>query len=84
MTTSEIVDRAEQLYQSKLRPTVEAGNYGRYIAIDIASADYEIGDDRLTLSRLLRARRPSAIVSTLRIGFPAVGRMGARSGPVTV
>ena len=82
MTTEEIASRAEQLYQSRLIATVEAGNHGRYVAIDIDTCEYEVGDDRLTLSRRLRARRPRATVAILRIGFPAVGRMGARSRPV--
>lgn len=83
MTSAEIVSRAEALYENRIRAQVEARNRGRYIAIDVDSGDYEIGEDRLTLSKLLRAKKPDALISILRIGFPVVGRIGSRNRPVT-
>ncbi len=79
MTSTEVVDRAEALYEDHIRSQVEVGNRGRYIAIDIESGDYEVGDDRLTLSGILRTRNAAPVISILRIGYPAVGRIGSRS-----
>ena len=83
MTAADIVTRAKVLYTEKIGPKVEQANHGRYIAIDVDSGDYEIGDDRLQISARLKSRQPKAAMSVLRIGFPAVGRIGSRNRPVS-
>ena len=76
MTATEIDRRAQELYNSRIRSEVEAANRGRFIAIDVDSGDYEIGDDRLTISNTVRSRRPNATTGMLRIGYLAAGRIG--------
>lgn len=72
------MQRAEDLYSQRLRSQVEAEHRGRYIAIDIETGDYEIGDDYHAAAHTLLARKPDASVGVLRIGYPAVGRIGGR------
>lgn len=64
----EIGRRGEELYEREIRAKVEAGHRGRFLALDIATGDYEIaGDDMAATNRLL-ARHPKAIVYGMRIG----------------
>lgn len=76
---TETVQRAEELYQSQIRPQVEAEHRGRYIAIDIESGEYEVGDDYHAAARRILARKPEAAIGVLRIGYAAVGRIGGRA-----
>jgi NADPH-dependent 2,4-dienoyl-CoA reductase/sulfur reductase-like enzyme len=79
LTTEEIGRRGQDLYDRQRRARVEADHRGRYLVLDVETGDYEIGDDYLVLSRRLQARRPDAALYTVRIGYPAVGRIGARA-----
>ena len=87
-TADEIGQRGEEIYAQKLRKQVEEGNFGKYIAIDILTGEYEIGDDRKnvnahleTVHRLLN-RIPNAIVYTILIGYPAAAAIGASLHPL--
>ena len=85
LTADEVVDRGEAIYEQTLRSQVETGNIGRYIAIDIATGQYEIGDEHLPTVKLLRARLPQdALVCTLRVGYPAVAVIGGRLRPNSI
>jgi hypothetical protein len=77
----ETVQRAEDIYNQSIRPLVEAHHKGRYIAIDVDTSEYEIGDDYHTAAHIVLSRRPGASVAVLRIGYPAVGRIGGRVRP---
>ena len=74
-TTEEIGRRGLELYEQKLRPKVEAGNEGKYLAIDIETEDYELGDDFTGVIDRMHARHPDPALFTMRIGFPATARM---------
>jgi len=80
-SASEIVQRGKKIYDSKLRQQVEAGNVGKYIAIDIVTEDYEIGEDRLETVNVLYSRVPDAVPCLLRIGYNATDAMGGRLKP---
>lgn len=79
MTGSEIIARAREIYDKQLKGAVEPDNRGKYIVIDVRSADYAIGDDYLALSKLVRSRHPEANLATLKIGSRTIGRIGARA-----
>jgi hypothetical protein len=81
-TAAEIVRRGEELYNRQIKPVVDPANIGKYIAININSGEYEIGDDYMALSRDMQARQPGAELCVLRIGFPTLGRIGGRFAPV--
>ena len=78
MTPSNVVDRARAMYEERIRAAVEPQYVGKYIAIDVNSADYVVGDDYLDISKDLHGRRPDASVAILRIGHRTVGRIGFR------
>ena len=81
-SADETVQRAEDLYQQRLRSQVESEHLGQYIAIDIETGEYEIGDDYHAAARTMLARKRDAAIGVLRIGYPAVGRIGGRAKAV--
>ncbi len=77
-TPEEVAQRGKAIYEQEIRAKVETGNEGKYLVIDIETGDYEIGDDYLTPSKLLHAKHEGAALYAMRIGYPAVGRIGGR------
>ncbi|MEL6261445.1 MAG: hypothetical protein AAFR12_10295 [Cyanobacteria bacterium J06626_6] len=75
----EFARRGGELYESQIRTKVEAGNYGKIVAIDIETGAFEVADDVVTASELLLARYPDAQTWFVRIGHQAVYHFGARS-----
>ena len=53
---------AHAIYDVKIRPLMEPADEDKYVMIDIVSGDYEIGENRGTLIRVLRERRPDAVM----------------------
>jgi hypothetical protein len=75
--SGEDIARLGQECYKKLRAQVEtAASIGQLIAIDIKTGDYEMGDDILEISRLLKVRHPDAEMWAERIGFNAVYTVG--------
>ena len=72
----EAARRGQEIYEKSVRSQVEDGNTGRIVAIDIDTGAFEVGDDVLTASDLLLARRPNAQTWLVRIGREAVHRFG--------
>ena len=63
----------KSVYERKVRPT-RAGALdpvGWFLAVDLASEDWELDESLLQAARRLRERRPDADVYTIRIGYPA-------------
>jgi hypothetical protein len=73
LSPDEIGQRGEELYQTRIRPTVEPGNKGKILAIDVDTGDYEIGEDDLETAKRLHAKRENANIYILRIGYPFFG-----------
>jgi hypothetical protein len=78
----EIVRRGEELYQQGIRQKVEPGNKGKILVIDIETGEYEIDSDHLAANRRARAKHPDAALYGLRIGYPALGKIGGSWGEV--
>lgn len=74
----EFARRGEEIYQQQLRAQLEPGNKGKIVAIDIETGAYEVGPDVLTATDRLIARVPDAQIWCIRIGYPAVHRIGGR------
>ena len=75
----EFARRGDEIYESTIRPQVEADNYGKIVAIDIETGTFAIADDTLTASQKLLAKCLNAQTWVVRIGHRAVHRFGARS-----
>jgi hypothetical protein len=78
LTSDDVVRRGKALYEQHLRAKLEAGNKGKFLVINVETGEYEIGDDYGALSDQLHAADPDAPLFAMRIGYPAVGRIGGR------
>ena len=73
-TDEEIARRAEALYEREIRPKVEGENKGKILVIDIVLVV------ALQAAHRVRAKNPGAVLYSLRIGFPALAKMGGSWG----
>ena len=78
-TAEEARRLGEAIYERDIRPQVEATHRGEYVAIDLDSGDYAIGDMVVTASKRLRERRPDADVWAVRAGYRTLGSIGGGS-----
>ncbi len=74
----EFARRGDDIYERQIKAVVEADNEGKYVAIDIESADYEVDDDELAATDRLSARHADAQVWLRRIGTRFARRLGPR------
>jgi hypothetical protein len=70
----EFARRGKEIYESAIRPQVEADNRGKYVAIDIETGAWEVDSSELEASNRLRQRVPDAQTWILRIGYPYLRR----------
>jgi hypothetical protein len=75
----EFAKRGDEIYERDIRPIVEKGNEGKYVAIDIESGEYEMDADEIAASDRLLARKPNAQIWLVQIGAPTTRRFGGRS-----
>ena len=78
-TAEETARRGDELY-AKLRDELEPCHLGRVVAIDIESGECAVDDTVLAACKRLKATRPQAEIWAVRIGHPAIHRIG-RSRP---
>lgn len=75
--TSEFVAaRGKEIYQQQIQAKVESEHKGKFLSVDIETGDYEIDTDDLSPTMRLLAKRPDAVIFSLRIGFQAAHRIG--------
>jgi hypothetical protein len=72
----ETVRRGEEWYERSIRSQVESGNHGKILMIDVDTGEYEIGDSQWEAWNKSIARNPEAQLFAMRIGFPALAKMG--------
>jgi hypothetical protein len=75
-SAEEVARRAKQIYEERIRAQVETGNKGKVLVIDIETGEYELDQDHLVAAKRALARHPGAALFALRIGYPAMGRIG--------
>ncbi|MFZ4729198.1 MAG: hypothetical protein ACOYMQ_11125 [Pseudanabaena sp.] len=75
----EFAHRGDLIYQTQIRPQVEAGNHGKIVAIDIETGDFEVANSTILAVDKLYERKPDAQPWVIRIGHRAVFRFGSRS-----
>lgn len=74
--TQSVIDRAKQIYAERLQATLEADHRGRFVAIEPESGDYFLADTLDAAVRAARARHPSRLSHTVRVGHPAALHLG--------
>ncbi len=76
-TKEEFATRGDGIYERELRPILEKGNEGKFVAIDIETGAYEVDTDELAASDRLLARVPEAQIWLRRIGSRYARRFGS-------
>ena len=69
-------ERAKELYENVIKHELNDDQLGMYLAIDVDSGDYEIGEKSLEIPEALRARRPNARIFAMLHGSYTVGSIG--------
>jgi hypothetical protein len=80
----DFAQRGDLIYQTQIRPQVEANNHGKIVAIDIETGDFEVANSTILAVDKLYERKPDAQPWVVRIGHRAVFRFGSRSLRKTV
>ena len=75
-TLEETVRLGKEIYEQRIRASVEPGNKGKVIAIEVDGGEYEIAENSLIAFDRLRERVPDAEVYFGRIGYAALHRLG--------
>ncbi len=78
LSVEETAQRGDEIYERQIRAQVEAGNYGKIVAIDVDTGAYALEETALAASRRLQAKQPSAEVWFVRVGHRALHHIGAR------
>jgi len=74
----EFARRGDEIYERIVRPRLKRKDTNRFVAIDIESGEYEIGDAEIEACQRLRARMPEAQTWLIRVGSRYVHRFGGR------
>lgn len=72
----EFARRGQEIYERDIRPQLQPGDAGKFVAIDIETGAFEVdSDDYLAVERLL-TQKPDAQGWLVCVGRPATYRIG--------
>jgi hypothetical protein len=74
----EFARRGEEIYARDVRPALRPGDEGKFVAIDIESAGYEVDQNDYAATERLLSRYPDAQIWLARVGQRAAYRLGPR------
>jgi hypothetical protein len=77
----EFARRGDAIYESVIRPKLSPKDLGKFVAVDIDTAEWEVNADELKAVDKLRARLPDAQIWMVRVGYRAVHSFGGRVRP---
>ena len=75
-SAEETARRGDEIYERHVRGQVEAGNYGKIVAIDIETGACAVDDTAQAAANRLFAQHPDAEIWFVRIGHRALHRIG--------
>ena len=74
--TKAVIARAKRIYTDQLQAVLEPQHRNRFVAIEPESGEYFLGDTFDEAVKLARAKHPSRLSHTIRIGHRAAFTMG--------
>jgi hypothetical protein len=77
MTTSELIQRAEKIYEERYKSQLERTHPDYFVAIEPDSEDYFLGETFSEASAEARAVYPDRRTAVLRVGHRAALHIGA-------
>lgn len=72
---------AQELYDRAVRPQLTPADDGKYVALDIATGEYEIDASDYAASERLFLRHPDRRGWLFRVGRPTTYKMRRAAGP---
>jgi hypothetical protein len=78
LSSKDISRLGREIYDREIRKKVERKHHGTFLAIDIETGDYELGEDMFTAGERLRQRHPGSLSYLMRVGYRAAIKLGPR------
>ena len=75
----EFARRGDEIYENDVRPNVGPQDYGKFVAIDIESRQWEMDTDEQSADERLLSRVPDAQMWMTRVGMGYLYRFGGAS-----
>jgi hypothetical protein len=75
--TKSVIERAKRLYAERLQGVLETQHRDRFVAIEPESGEYFLGDTFDEAVQAARAKHPTRLSHTIRIGHRAAFHMGS-------
>ena len=67
--------RGEEIYNAQIRHLISDIDVDKWVMVDVLTGDYEINENSATAGRILRERRPDAVIHGMRNHETYVGRL---------
>jgi ferredoxin len=77
-TREEVAARGRAIYEQRIRDTVEPEQIGKFLVIDIETGEYELDEDDVAAMKRAAQKHPVDSLYGMRVGYPTMGRIGAR------
>ena len=74
--TKDVIDRSKRIYSEQLQNALESEHLNRFVAIEPESGEYFLGDTFDEAVKSARAKYPSRLSHTIRIGHRAAWYLG--------
>ena len=82
--SEEIARRGQAIYDSQIKEDAEQQYTGQILVIDIETGHYEADTNHLAAADRVLAKNPGAALYAVRVGAPALARIGGRFSPVPI
>ena len=76
-TPEELARLGTEIFDQRVRQTLRPEDEGKFVAINVATGEYEVDADDYAAVAALRARVPTADIWLIQAGYPTTCRIGA-------
>ena len=76
-TPEQVARKGEEIYIKKLKSILEPKENGRFVAIDVISEEYFLGDTVLEALEKAREKYSDRLFHTIKIGYQGIFKMGS-------
>ncbi len=77
LTPEQIAQRGQKIYNERLKAELEPKEQGKFVAIEVESGGYVIGDTLIEALQKAREKYPGKLFHTVRVGFEGVFKMSS-------
>lgn len=72
LTPQEVEKKGQEIYEQKLKDKLEKGSFGKYVAIDVDTEEYFIGESLEEALNKAKEKYPNKIFHSIKIGSTGV------------